>query len=118
MDSRQDKGVLYENFIFTELIKKNFTLKYWRTKSKAEVDFIVNDKMAVEVKSTLSKPAIGKSLYSFIEKYHPENAFIFNENIFKLVKVNTTVIQFLYHFSLFQAEASRRASREKPRRRG
>jgi len=101
MDMRQDKGVLYENFIFTELIKKNHILKYWRTKSKAEVDFIVNDKVPVEVKSALSRHVIGKSLFSFIDKYHPEKAFIFNENLFELQKVNKTPVRFLYHFSVF-----------------
>jgi predicted AAA+ superfamily ATPase len=50
------------------IIHNTFT-KYWRTKSKAEVDFIVNDKVPLEVKSVLPKPAIGKSLFSFIEKY-------------------------------------------------
>ena len=99
LDSRQDKGVLYENFIFTELIKKDLALNYWRTKSKAEVDFIINGKIAVEVKSTLSKPVIGKSLLSFIEKYHPKDAFIFNEYIFDIIKMSDTDIHFLYHFS-------------------
>ncbi|MEW5807455.1 MAG: DUF4143 domain-containing protein [Acidobacteriota bacterium] len=99
MDSRLDKEALYENFVFSELMKRSFTLKYWRTKSKAEVDFIVNEKIPVEVKSVLSKPMIGKSIFSFITKYHVEKAFIFNENLFGLQKVNGTAIRFLYHFS-------------------
>ncbi len=98
VDSRQDKGVLYENFIFSELIKKNLTVKYWRTKAKAEVDFIVDDNVPIEVKSKLSKPSIGKSLFSFIEKYHPTKAFLFNENLFQSMHVNKTLIHFLYHF--------------------
>ncbi|MFZ3136761.1 MAG: ATP-binding protein [Thermodesulfovibrionales bacterium] len=106
LDYRQDKGVLYENFIFSELIKNNLTLKYWRTKSKAEVDFIVNDKVPVEVKSLLSKPVIGKSLFSFIEKYHPEKAFVFNEKIFDSLVADKTLIQFLYLFSAFQTDRS------------
>jgi len=81
-------------------------LKYWRTKSKAEVDFIVNDKVPVEVKSLLSKPVIGKSLFSFIEKYHPEKAFVFNEKIFDSLVADKTLIQFLYLFSAFQPERS------------
>jgi len=99
LNIRQDKGVLYENSIFGELTKKNLTLKYWRTKSKAEVDFIVNDKIPVEVKSALLKPVIGKSLFSFIQKYHPRDTFIFNENILKEMRVKDTTVHFLYHFS-------------------
>jgi predicted AAA+ superfamily ATPase len=106
LDYRQDKGVLYENFIFSELIKNNLTLKYWRTKSKAEVDFIINDKIPVEVKSFLPKPVVGKSLFSFIEKYHPEKAFIFNEKIFDSLLADNTLIQFLYLFSAFKLERS------------
>ncbi|MBI5409553.1 MAG: ATP-binding protein, partial [Nitrospirae bacterium] len=100
LNSRQDRGVLYENFIFTELLKKGFSLKYWRTKSKAEVDFVVNDKIPVEVKTVLSRLTIGRSLHSFIEKYHPENAYIFNKGIFEKTRVNKTVVKFLYHFSV------------------
>lgn len=96
---RHDKGVLLENFIFKELVKKNHSLKYWRTKSKAEVDFIVNDKIPLEVKSRLSKPLIEKSLLSFIDKYHPAHAYVFNENIFDAVRVQNSTVHFLYHFS-------------------
>ncbi|MGB9735855.1 MAG: ATP-binding protein [bacterium] len=98
MDLRQDKGALYENFVFTELVKKGFALKYWRTKAKAEVDFIIEDKIPVEVKSMLSKPVTGRSLFSFIEKYHPEKAYIFNRNLLKSINVDKTIVHFMYHF--------------------
>jgi predicted AAA+ superfamily ATPase len=70
---------LYENFVYNEL-KLEFPVKYWRTTSKAEVDFVVqfvNGIVPVEVKTT---PKITKSLRSFIETYKPDNAFIMNEN--------------------------------------
>lgn len=98
LDMRQDKGILYENFIFTKLIKENFTLKYWRTKSKAEVDFIINDKTPLEVKSNISRPIGGRSLLSFIEKYRPRKAFVFNKDILQKIRVGKTDIHFLYHF--------------------
>jgi len=99
MDSRQDKGALYEGHIFTELIKKNHDVKYWRTKSKAEVDFIIEDRTPVEVKSASGKAVIGKSLRSFIGKYHPAEAYIFNKNLFDVIKINNTNIRYRYHFS-------------------
>ena len=84
--NRQDKGSLYENFIASELIKTDITPKYWRTKSKAEVDFIIekNDKVIpIEVKSNLKIPKITKSYASFLEKYNPKNGLILSENLFK-----------------------------------
>jgi len=96
-----DKGALYEGHIFTEFIKKNHDVKYWRTKSKAEVDFIIEDRTPVEVKSASGKAVIGKSLRSFISKYHPAEVYIFNKNLFDMIKINNTNIRYLYHFSSF-----------------
>ena len=36
--NRTDMGPLNENFIATELVKNGYPIRYWRTKSKAEVD--------------------------------------------------------------------------------
>lgn len=79
---RNDKGNLYENFIASELLKMGIEVKYWRTKSKAEVDFIIqkNDKLIpVEIKSHLNEPKISKSFHSFLEKYEPKQAYILSE---------------------------------------
>ncbi len=47
--SRTDRGALLENFIFSELYKSINPLldsiKYWRSKSGAEVDFVVEKKV-------------------------------------------------------------------------
>ena len=55
-------------FVAAELLKKEVALRYWRTKSKAEVDFIIEpqgNQVPVEVKSTLKKPTITRSFRSF-----------------------------------------------------
>jgi predicted AAA+ superfamily ATPase len=98
-EKRQDKGALWENFIYAELIKEGIDVKYWRTKSKAEVDFIVNDKTPVEVKSSPAKTAVGKSLYSYIEKYNPADAYIFTRKTEEAFKIGKTAVHFLHHFS-------------------
>src|SRR3989338_4006661 len=72
--SRNDLGALAENYGFM-LLKNIFSrgVKYWRTKAKAEVDFVVEKEQTVypvEIKY-ISKRLIGKSLYSFIEKFNP-----------------------------------------------
>ena len=66
-------GDLFENYIFSELLKKGYDIKYWRSKNKAEVDLILNDEIPVEVKI---KPKIEKSLKSFIKKYRPKKAYV------------------------------------------
>lgn len=82
---RQDKGNLYENFVASELIKGDYNLNYWRTKSKAEVDFIIelNGKsIPVEVKSLLMKPGLTKSLASFLDKYRSKTSIVLSERFY------------------------------------
>jgi len=74
-------------------------VKYWRTKSKAEVDFVVDERIPLDVKSGLSKPIIGKSLHSFIAKYRPDKAFILNESLFEDLRIRESTVQWRYLFS-------------------
>jgi predicted AAA+ superfamily ATPase len=84
IEERPDKGWLYENFVASELAKRENELKYWRTKSKAEVDFIVEKNGAItpiEVKSSMQQPAISPSFSSFMEKYKPKKGIILSERL-------------------------------------
>ena len=84
--SRQDKGALYENFVASEIVKKRLDVRYWRTKSKAEVDFIVEKKGAVipiEIKSGLKKPKLTKSFLSFLDGYKPKSGLVLSEQLFR-----------------------------------
>ena len=74
---RPDRGELNENFFFTQ---SRQTLKYWRTKSKAEVDFIWDreGKIAFEVKTA---PKVTRSFRSFQKKYDPVYSFVMNEKM-------------------------------------
>ncbi|SFP83537.1 ATP-binding protein [Hydrogenimonas thermophila] len=96
LDERVDKGALLENFIFRELI--DWDVKYYRTKSGAEVDFIIDDEIPVEVKSKLSTMKISRSYHSFIDRYHPENGYLFNFDQYGLLTVDGCNIKFLPHF--------------------
>ncbi len=83
--NRPDKGNLYENFVASELIKADIELKYWRTKSMAEVDFIIeknNKIIPIEIKSNLLRANFTKSFSSFIDKYNPKISFILSEKLF------------------------------------
>lgn len=73
------EGNLFENYIFTELLKMGFLPKYWRSKSKAEVDFVVEkgrDVIPIEVKLNAEPGRIERSLRSFIETYKPKKAVV------------------------------------------
>ena len=62
-DSNID-GKLFENYVLTELLKIGLAPKYWRTKNKTEVDFIVefeNKVIPIEVKLQAEVGKIEKS---------------------------------------------------------
>jgi len=59
LESRADKGALFENFIISELIKqdsysdKNYKFYYWRTKQGSEIDVVLEKRkelIGVEIK--------------------------------------------------------------------
>lgn len=87
-----DLGCMYENLVFSEFLKKGRELKYWRTKSKAEVDFVLDEKTPIEVKST---PKTTRSFYSFIEKYKPGESYILSPARANKITENKTSIHFL-----------------------
>ena len=72
-------GKLFENYVLTELLKMGFYPKYWRTKNKTEVDFIVeidNNIIPIEVKIQTDVGKIEKSLRAFINYYKPYKAIV------------------------------------------
>ena len=52
MTARQDPGQVLENFVFKQFIDKLKLdeIKYWRTAANDEVDFIIKEEAAFEVK--------------------------------------------------------------------
>lgn len=72
-------GKLFENYVFSELIKMGLSVKYWRTKSSAEVDFVVEKDKAlipIEVKLRAEPSKIERSMRSFIDTYRPKTALV------------------------------------------
>ena len=95
---RTDKGQLYENHIFTELLKHDIVVNYWRNQTQAEVDFLMKfgiHYIPIESKSHLKKNDISKSLASFIKKYHPKAAIVLNDIYYPPRTEDTTKIYFL-----------------------
>ena len=98
LGKRMDSGMLFENSVFSQL-KKTLqplqSLRYYRTKGKAEVDFVLQEKYVVplEVKSgILKEPKIPRSLRGFISSYSPEYACLVNRNFWAEEQLNSTTL--------------------------
>ncbi len=95
---RTDKGSLHENFVFAELAKKGESVKFWNTKSGAEVDFVVEKggkTIPIEVKSRLGGGKVTKSYDSFIGKYAPERGYIVSLDFEGRRKVKACEVSFV-----------------------
>jgi len=111
LESPLDNGFIFENLIYLMLKQKvrfkPVKLHFWRTKDKAEVDFVIEAGkrlIPVEVKyKYLKRGKVPVSLRSFIEKYHPERAFIINLSLNETLDISGTTLSFLpYHDLLRQ----------------
>ncbi len=84
----RDKGFMLENHVFTQLARSSKKVNYWRTKGKAEVDF-VSDGVPVEVKAGGKRT---RSLMSFIRAYQPEVAYLVDYDVAKVEDVEGTKV--------------------------
>lgn len=80
---RRPAGNVFENACYLRLKELDFVKppQFWRTKSGAEVDFVVvspkdGQLIPVEIKSS-PKQTLGKSLISFIKTYRPKRGYIY-----------------------------------------
>jgi len=91
---REDKGQLLENALFRQLIEKyDFEeIKFWRTVNKQEIDFIVDEKEAFEVKA---KPIKKRGYKLFLETY-PYLKFSFVSFGIKENKIDSLPIREVY----------------------
>ena len=101
-------GFLFQNLVFLILSSIRHpgltTLHFWRTKDKAEVDFIVEKGEAlipVEVKfKALTDVEMPRSLLSFCERYQPAEAHVVNLALKKTIKVGKTRVHFIPYWEL------------------
>ncbi|OGS19768.1 MAG: hypothetical protein A3J83_03360 [Elusimicrobia bacterium RIFOXYA2_FULL_40_6] len=100
--TRMDSGAIVENSVFIslrEIFKGLNKLNFWRTKSGAEVDFVIQSKgeiIPLEVKySDFKEAKITKSLASFIDCFKPKKSIVATKNFFGSMKKNNTEVVFL-----------------------
>lgn len=104
------KGFLFENFVFNilnEYIEPFAKIHDWRTKDKAEVDFVITkglEPIPIEVKYRyMKKPEITRSFRNFLAKYHPSIAYVVHLGAKSTEKIDDTKIYFLpYYEFLFE----------------
>jgi len=103
-----DLGFLFQNFVWSELNERirysNIKLNYWRTKDKAEVDFVLSaaDRIIpIEAKyQKFDQPILERSLRSFIDKYHPVRAAIINKDFKSRIVLDGATVDFLPFWEL------------------
>lgn len=92
LEMRSDAGFLIENAIFISLnnhLKVLEELKFWRTKSGNEVDFVVDTqkRWAVEVKyQERERPLIPRGIYYFRDRYQPAGMVVITKNLLDRVE--------------------------------
>ena len=95
-----DLGQIFENFVYN-ILKEKYrynaaSLHFWRTKDRAEVDFVIdsgNSLLPIEVKyKKMKQVEIKRPLRNFIEMYKPEKAFIVNLSLEETTAVGKTEV--------------------------
>ena len=103
-----DMGFLFQNLVYHLLYEKirpeGGTLHYWRTKDKAEVDFVIHkgdEVIPVEVKCReLKHKTMSRSLRGFLAKYNPKEAWVVNIKLMGEEKIGDTRVRFIPFFEL------------------
>lgn len=75
-DLRDDKGKLFENFYFLELLHQDpyalNTINYWRTTNQTEIDFIIKSEKSLQaIETKWDKISTPKSFYT-LKTYYPK----------------------------------------------
>jgi len=103
-----DYGFVFQNFIYlqlSELAKRyDFSIHFWRTKDRAEVDFILQKGrqiIPIEVKyKNINTFEITKAMRNFIERYNPEAAAVINISSFHEESIANTKTSLLPFYKL------------------
>ncbi len=101
-------GITFQNFVYL-ILNDNFTtglakVNYWRSKDKAEVDFIIHQQTGitpVEVKfSDIKKPTVSRSFRSFINTYSPQIGYIVSPGFESTITIGETKVIFIPFWKL------------------
>lgn len=87
ISDRPNSGQIIENVIFQQLIKQDYKINFWRTKTRDEVDFVFQlgdgKIFGLEIKNNSKKVRFSKSMKMFEEKYSTETGFAYYSGYYK-----------------------------------
>jgi len=103
---RTDLGLLVQGAVFQEIYKYisqhflGYNIHYWRTKSGAEVDFVIYKNadtiLPVEIKYRgLSAPAISRGYRSFLQAYQPKFAAVITKDFIGTERFENSEVHFI-----------------------
>ena len=103
-----DKSYVFQNFVFN-IIRKSLDylsakVHFWRTKGKAEVDFVVDkgaEVVPLEVKyQQLKETKLSRSFQSFVAAYRPQKGYIVNLGFRGKASLGKTTVEYIPYFEL------------------
>ncbi len=108
-----EAGFVFQNAIHALLVERfplaDTTIHYWRTKDKAEVDFVIRRGAFVtplEVKySDMKRVEVERAYRGFLERYHFERGYIVNKSLRGEAMLGETRVRCLPYWELMFEEA-------------
>lgn len=90
LEIRNDKGQLFENIIYKVLLSRyeHDQIKFWRTQDGNEVDFVIEDDQAIEVKYNINNLKTYK-YNKFLSNYDLPLKFVYREGNIKNAKIHS-----------------------------
>lgn len=102
LTQRKDKGVLCESVVFLELLRRispTTSLYFWRTKQKAEVDFVKvtnRQPIPIEVKTGLKNPIVPDGMKAFLTRYpNISEGYVVSDQALGKTNFKKTIIKFI-----------------------
>lgn len=100
LHTRSDTGQIMEGIVASYVFRSrrlSQRLNFWRTKSGAEVDFVISDVnpvKSIEVKSgPLKQVKISRGYRSFLTKYTPQKAILLNSTIWAETEIAGCIVE-------------------------
>jgi hypothetical protein len=101
-------GFCFQNFIYNLLtVRYRYfptSIHFWRTKDKAEVDFVLvtgGDAIPIEVKTGINKVGtVSRSMRSFIRQYTPREAYVITPSAEGETEANGVLVRWISYFRL------------------
>lgn len=104
---RQDKGEIYESFIFNELNRLGLKTQFFNEQNRYEIDFVYEkdgEIIGIECKSKLRDSKLNSSIKKFIQIFKPKKIIIFNENLDDEIEFEGCRIIFTHYLNVYHIE--------------